>query len=164
MAGAVFFVSSATVRCKCQFGYLKELPPEHTGSLQIVTAENDPDGKYQWEERPGPPPPNHGENEDPNVMRVYLVRAPESGNETVERRIRESRTQHDGRKGNCAFGGPVMKAALLKRLQRLEKCELPNQPLELQYGYHKKLHHRWNEYRPNRPVRGPEMVRNPKTH
>jgi hypothetical protein len=78
-------VSSATVRCKCQFGYREELPPEYTGSLQIVTGENDPDRKYQWEERPGPPPPNHAENEDPNVMRVYFVQAQEAGSEVENR-------------------------------------------------------------------------------
>jgi hypothetical protein len=31
--------------------------------------------------RPGPPPPNHGEDQDPKVMRLYLVMAPETANE-----------------------------------------------------------------------------------
>ena len=39
---------------------------------------------------------------------------------TVERRIREPRTRHEGRLE------AIMKAGLLKRVQLLEKCELPN--------------------------------------
>jgi hypothetical protein len=40
-----------------------------------------PDGRCEYEERPGPPPPNHAEKQDPNVRTIDLVRAQESGNE-----------------------------------------------------------------------------------
>jgi hypothetical protein len=43
-----------------------------------------PDRRCEYEERPGEAPPNqpnHAEKQDPNVRRIYLVRAPEAGSE-----------------------------------------------------------------------------------
>ena len=37
-----------------QIGYLKKLPPEYTGERHVATVGRLSDGKYQWEERPGP--------------------------------------------------------------------------------------------------------------
>jgi hypothetical protein len=39
-----------------QFGYLKEPPADYTGERHVVALGRDPDGKYQWEEQPGPAP------------------------------------------------------------------------------------------------------------
>ena len=40
-----------------------------------------PDGRCEYEELPGPPPPNHAEKQDPNMRTIYLVRAQESAKE-----------------------------------------------------------------------------------
>ena len=66
---------------KVEFAYLKQLPREYSGPRHIVSVSKRADGRCEYEERPGPPPPNHAEKQDPNVMTVYFVRAPESGNE-----------------------------------------------------------------------------------
>ena len=47
----------------------------------IVSVSKRPDGRCHYEERAGPPPPNHAEKQDPNVMRVYFARAAETANE-----------------------------------------------------------------------------------
>ena len=47
-----------------QFGYvIEELPREYTGERHLVAVGQLPDGKYQWEERPGsrPADEDHGE-------------------------------------------------------------------------------------------------------
>jgi hypothetical protein len=31
-----------------------------------------PDGRFEYEERPGPPPPNQGRGNDENVMTIYF--------------------------------------------------------------------------------------------
>jgi hypothetical protein len=55
-----------------QIGYVK-LPPEYTGERHVVTVGRLPDGKYQWEERPGPPPAH--EDSGTQIIRVILVQA-----------------------------------------------------------------------------------------
>ena len=53
---------------------------------------------------------------------------------TVKRRIREPRTRHEGRLD------AIMKVALVQRLQRLEEVRAAEPgPLELRFGYLKKL-------------------------
>jgi hypothetical protein len=54
-----------------QCGYLKTLPPEYAGERRMVTVGRLPDGKYQWEERPGAPLDD--ENDD-HILRVIFVR------------------------------------------------------------------------------------------
>ena len=66
---------------KVEFAYLKLLPCEYSGPRHIVSVSKRPDGRCEYEERPGEPPPNHAEDQDPNVMRLYLVSAPETVNE-----------------------------------------------------------------------------------
>ena len=66
---------------KIEFAYLKLLPREYQGPRHVVKVGQRPDGRDECEERPGPPPPNHVEKQDPNVMTIYFVRAPEAGNE-----------------------------------------------------------------------------------
>jgi len=68
-------------RLKVEFAYLKLLPREYSGPRHIVKVGQRPDGRDECEERPGPPPPDHPEKQDLNVMKIYFVRAPESGNE-----------------------------------------------------------------------------------
>ena len=66
---------------KIEFAYLKLLPREYSGSRHRVKVGQSPDGRDEYEERPGEPPPNHAEGQDPNVIRLYLVSAPETGSE-----------------------------------------------------------------------------------
>ena len=75
---------TATVSLEIEFAYLKLLPREYSGPCHIVSVSQRPDGRCEYEERPrpGPPPPNQAEAQDSNVMRVYLVRAPEGGNQS----------------------------------------------------------------------------------
>jgi hypothetical protein len=68
-------------RLKVEFAYPKLLPREYKGLRHMVSVSQRPDGRCHYEERLGPPPPNHAEKQDPNAMRVYLMRAPQSGNE-----------------------------------------------------------------------------------
>ena len=74
-------VEDGNGRLKIEFAYLKQLPREYSGPRHIVSVSKRPDGRCEYEERPGPPPPNHIENQDPNVMTVYFVRARETENE-----------------------------------------------------------------------------------
>jgi hypothetical protein len=55
-----------------QVGYLKSLPAEYTGERHIVTVGRDPDGLYQWEERPGPEPADEDQGNRP-PFRVVLA-------------------------------------------------------------------------------------------
>ena len=66
---------------KIEFAYLKLLPREYSGPRHIVSVSQRPDGRSNYEERPGPPPPNQERRNDENVMTVFFVRAQESGNE-----------------------------------------------------------------------------------
>ena len=68
---------------KIEFAYLKLLPRDHSGAQPIVKVGQRPDGRDECEERPGEPlnQPNHAENQDSNVMRIYFVRAQEPSNE-----------------------------------------------------------------------------------
>ena len=68
-------------RLKIELAYLKLLPREYSGPRHRVKVGQRPDGRCEYEERPGPPPPNHVENQDPNVMRLYLVSAQEATSE-----------------------------------------------------------------------------------
>jgi hypothetical protein len=55
-----------------EFGYVvKHLPLDYSGLRHLVTLEQLPDGKHQWEERPGPPPIA----EESNRLLVEFVRA-----------------------------------------------------------------------------------------
>jgi hypothetical protein len=58
-----------------QVGYLKSLPAEYAAERHFVTVGRDAEGRYRWEERPGPEP-----NEDKRIsippFRVILT-APE---------------------------------------------------------------------------------------
>ena len=49
----------------------------------LVKVGQRPDGRDECEERPGQPQPNHAENQDSNVMRIYFVRAQEPSNESA---------------------------------------------------------------------------------
>jgi hypothetical protein len=60
-------------RVELQIGYLKELPADYAGERHEVTAGRLPDGKYLWEERPGPPPAS--EDSGTHIIKVILVGA-----------------------------------------------------------------------------------------
>jgi hypothetical protein len=62
-----------------QIGYLIKLPPEHVGERHVVTMGQLPDGKYQWEERPGPAPANEDDDDARTIIRINLVAAKEMG-------------------------------------------------------------------------------------
>ena len=47
---------------KVEFAYLKQLPREYSGPRHIVSVSKRPDGRCEYEERPGEPPLNHIEN------------------------------------------------------------------------------------------------------
>jgi hypothetical protein len=50
-------VEQRNSRLIVEFGYVaKRLPPDYSGPPHLVTVGRLPDGKYQWEECPGPPP------------------------------------------------------------------------------------------------------------
>jgi hypothetical protein len=66
---------------KIEFAYLKLLPREYPGPRHRVKVGQHPDGRDEYEERPGEPPPNHAENQEPDLMRVYFVRTPGTVNE-----------------------------------------------------------------------------------
>jgi len=56
-----------------QIGYLKKLPPEYTAERHVVTVGRLSDGKYQWEERPGPAPANEDDSAARMIFRINLV-------------------------------------------------------------------------------------------
>jgi hypothetical protein len=66
---------------KVEFAYLKQLPREYSGPRHIVSVSKRPDGRCEYEERPGKAPPNQSRVNDENVMTIFFVRAQESGNE-----------------------------------------------------------------------------------
>jgi hypothetical protein len=53
--------------------YAKKLPPEYTGERHVVTVGRLPDGKYQWEERPGPAPANEDDGDPRTILMVNFV-------------------------------------------------------------------------------------------
>jgi hypothetical protein len=55
------------------------LPREYSGPRHRVKVGQRPDGRCEYEERPGAAPPNQGGGKDENVMRIYVVRAQEAG-------------------------------------------------------------------------------------
>jgi hypothetical protein len=56
-----------------EFGYVvKHLPPDYSGPRHLVTVSKLPDGRHQWEERPGAQP--DGE-ESQNRLIIEFVRA-----------------------------------------------------------------------------------------
>ena len=66
---------------KVEFAYLKQLPRAYSGPRHIVSVSERPDGRCDYEERPGEPPPNQSRVNGENVMTIFFVRAQESGNE-----------------------------------------------------------------------------------
>jgi hypothetical protein len=60
-------------RVEFHIGYLKKLPADYAGERHEVAAGRLPDGKYLWEERPGPPPVSEESNR--RIIKVILVRA-----------------------------------------------------------------------------------------
>jgi hypothetical protein len=63
---------------KVEFAYLKLLPREYSGPRHIVSVSKRPDGRCDYEERPGPHPPNQSRGNDENVMTIFFVRAQET--------------------------------------------------------------------------------------
>ena len=55
-----------------QIGYLTKLPPECVGDRHVVTVGRLSDGKYQWEERPGPAPANEDDGDARMIIRINL--------------------------------------------------------------------------------------------
>jgi hypothetical protein len=73
-------VGESNQRMKVEFAYLKLLPREYAGPRHIVSVSKRPDGRCEYEERPGPPPHQIPVNEE-NVMTIYFVRAQNTANE-----------------------------------------------------------------------------------
>jgi hypothetical protein len=59
----------------------KLLPRECSGPRHRVKVGQRPDGRDEYEERPGPPPPDRSRGNDQNIMTIYFVRAQEIGSE-----------------------------------------------------------------------------------
>jgi hypothetical protein len=87
-------VGESNQRLKIEFADLKLLPREYSGPRHIVSVSNRPDGRGEYEERPGEPPPDHAEDQDPNVMRLYLVRHQRPPTKSVERRVSPLEDSH----------------------------------------------------------------------
>ena len=66
---------------KIEFAHLKLLPREYTGSRHIVSVSKRPDGRCEYEDRPGKAPHNQSRVNDENVMTIYFVRAPQAADE-----------------------------------------------------------------------------------
>jgi len=66
---------------KVEFVYLKQLPRAYSGPRHIVSVSKRPDGRCDYEERPGEPPPNQSRVNGENVMTIFFVRAQQTGNE-----------------------------------------------------------------------------------
>ena len=56
-------------------------PSEYSGPGHIVSVSKRPDGRCNYEERPGPRPPNQSRGNDENVMTIFFVRAQETAYE-----------------------------------------------------------------------------------
>jgi hypothetical protein len=72
-------LSTAPRRLRIQYGHLKTLPDDYTGSRHVVTVKQLPSGRdgeewYEWEERPGPGPPEDADGlSDEQIIRVNYV-------------------------------------------------------------------------------------------
>jgi len=66
---------------KVEFAYLKQLPREYFGPRHIVSVGKRPDGRCEYEDRPGKAPHNQSRVNDENVMTIYFVRAPQAADE-----------------------------------------------------------------------------------
>jgi hypothetical protein len=68
---------------RVEFAYLKLLPRDYDGPRHIVKVGQRPDGRDEYEERPGEAPPNQewSKSKSENVMTIFFVRAQEIGNE-----------------------------------------------------------------------------------
>ena len=64
---------------KIEFAYLKLLPREYSGPRHRVKVGQRPDGRDEYEERPGDTPPDQSRVNDENVMTIFFVRAQETG-------------------------------------------------------------------------------------
>jgi hypothetical protein len=58
--------------------YVKELPSEYTGERHVVTLGQLRDGRYEWEERPGPARANEDDGDARTILRIIPV-APKDG-------------------------------------------------------------------------------------
>jgi hypothetical protein len=52
--------------------HVKKLPSEYVGERHVVTV-GLPDGKYHWEERPGPAPANEDDGDARTILRIIPV-------------------------------------------------------------------------------------------
>ena len=52
-------------RLKVEVAYLKLLPREYSGPRHRLQVGQRPDGRDEYEERPGEPPPNHSRSRTP---------------------------------------------------------------------------------------------------
>ena len=68
---------------KVEFACLKQLPREYSGPKHIVSVSKRPDGRCNYEERPGEAPQNQepSKSKSDNVMTVFFVRAQEAADE-----------------------------------------------------------------------------------
>jgi len=76
-------VEESDRRLEIEFAYLKLLPRKYSGPRHIVSVSKRPDGRCEYEERPGAPPPDLGPVNDKDVMTIYFVRAQETGSEVA---------------------------------------------------------------------------------
>jgi len=67
----------ARPRIVVQYGHIKTLPPDYTGERHTVVVSCLPDENgrdfYEWEERPGPGPPEDNGRDDEIVIQVVGV-------------------------------------------------------------------------------------------
>jgi|HubBroStandDraft_6_1064221.scaffolds.fasta_scaffold2427361_1 hypothetical protein len=72
-------LSTAPRRFRIQYGHLKTLPDDYTGSRHVVTVKQLPPGRegedwYEWEERPGPEPASNATGpDDEQIIQVRYV-------------------------------------------------------------------------------------------
>ena len=68
---------AAGMKCtyKNQVGNLQKLAPDYTGERHLVTISRYPDGRYEWEERPGPAPADLISDDEEGVIRICYVQA-----------------------------------------------------------------------------------------
>ena len=72
-------LSTAPRRLRIQYGHLKTLPDDYTGSRHVVTVKQLPSGRdgeewYEWEERPGPGPADDTDcPSDEQIIRVNYI-------------------------------------------------------------------------------------------
>ena len=59
----------------CKSVTSRKLPPEYVAERHVVTVGQLPDGKYHWEERPGPSPAIEDDGDARTIIRINLVAA-----------------------------------------------------------------------------------------